>query len=49
MANSNENPLNAHLLNPDSNPTYIYTFSDLFQILAIESRWLYLVKGFIKF
>ena len=24
MANSNENPLNAHLLNPDSNPTYIY-------------------------
>ena len=24
MANSNENPSNAHLLNPDSNPTYIY-------------------------
>ena len=24
MTNSNENPLNAHLLNPDSNPTYIY-------------------------
>ena len=26
MANSNENPLNAHLLNPDSNPTYIYIY-----------------------
>ena len=24
MTNSNENPLNAHLLNPDSTPTYIY-------------------------
>ena len=24
MANSNENSLNAHLHNPDFNPTYIY-------------------------
>ena len=39
MANSNENPLNAHLLNPDSNPTYIYTQKMLtLNIIKIGTR-----------
>ena len=35
MSNSNENPLNAHLLNPDSNPTYICIYIDLYIYMCV--------------
>ena len=38
MADSNENSLNAHLHNPDSNPTYIYMYECIFDISDIRNK-----------
>ena len=35
MANSNENSLNAHLHNPDFNPTYIYRYFKVNRFIEI--------------